>query len=107
MAPNYDFACDADHVFEVFLAPQRLKTLDLGELRMPCAECGEPAKWKPSVQVQPEFKPTLHEHLGPEPVLVESRDHYRRLLEARDAYGPYREPDSKSSKTTHREPTDA
>lgn len=96
--PRYDMSCDADHIFEVFLAPQRLKTLDLGTLRLPCAECGEPAKWKPSAQVQPEFQSFVHEHLGPEPIRVESREHYKQLLQERRAYGPYVEPGSKAAR---------
>lgn len=92
--PNYDFACFMDHEFEVFLAPQRLKSLDLGTFVLPCQECGAPAKWKPSANMAPEFKAFTHENLGPAPVRVESREHYRRLLQATDSYGPYVEPGS-------------
>lgn len=98
--PNYDFACFYDHVFEVFIAPQRLKTgLDLGDFQIPCYECGAPAKWKPSAQVAPEFKPFVHEHLGPEPVRVESRKHFRELIQKSDSYGPYVEPGSPHART--------
>lgn len=96
--PRYDFSCGADHVFELFLAPQRLKTLDLGDLRLPCATCGEPAKWKPSAQVRADFKSFVHEHLGPTPVLIESREQYKRLLQDTRCYGPYVEPGSKAAK---------
>ncbi|MGH9203361.1 MAG: hypothetical protein ACRD2A_19205 [Vicinamibacterales bacterium] len=95
--PRFDFACTADHVFEVFLAPQRQVNLD--DFALPCAECGEPAMWKPTAQFQPEFKPLDHEHLGPESVHVESREQYRRMLVERDCYGPGVEPGSATARS--------
>lgn len=97
--PRYDFSCYLDHVFEVFLAPQRLKTVSLGDLQLSCHECGAPAKWKPTAQFQPEFKPLDHEHLGPEPVRVESREQYKAMLVERDCYGPGVEPGSATARS--------
>jgi hypothetical protein len=92
--PRYDFSCFMDHVFEHFVSPAP----DLQHYQVACPECGGPAKWKPSAQVQPEFKPFYHEHLGPHPVRIESREQYRTICREKEVYGPYNEGDRAKTK---------
>jgi len=79
---RYDMQCDecSDIVEEV---------RESGDTMGTCRTCGGLTHWKPSVQVQPTFKPVYHEHLDRKPVLLTSRRQYREELKKRDLRGPY------------------
>lgn len=99
MLVRRDYLCSQGHTFEV------VEKNDPPQERQCPQHFGCWAYWKPSVQVQPEFKPFFHEHLSDKGVQIESREQYRRELERRGLYGPYCEPGSKSASTRWTQPT--
>jgi len=86
MIVRYDMQCDTcDGVVEVVRTSGDTS-------QQPCCclkTCPGRMSWKPSVQVQPAFKPVWHEHLANEPVLLTSREQYRDELRKRNLRGPY------------------
>jgi len=53
--------------------------------KLPRCTCGGRTEWVPSVRVNV-FKPFVHEHLGHEPVRIESWSQYKRILRERNLH---------------------
>jgi len=72
--PRFDFQCNKCHVVKEYLRKNTRRFRH---------QCGGLLEWVPSARVNASFKPFVHEHLGHEPVMVESWGHYKKLLRAR------------------------